>query len=286
MSDWRINSEYGALEEVLLCPPTHFRWLPTSQISKRTLDSGERFDPALVTSQHAELVDALKACGVVCHFLEADPALPYQVFTRDSSQMSPFGPLIAQMSQPWRRGEYVAVREFHAAADNPIWRQVTAGSLEGGDFMLVDEGRVLIGAAEERTTTEGAEQVSSWLQAEGLEVRIEPFPARYVHLDVLCCIVAPGLAAVCVELASAGLVRWLRNCGVEIIDVSAERAFELGVNVLSLGNDRVLSGAGALEVNAKLRAHGLEVLDPDLRMFTLGGGGAHCLTQPLRRVLT
>ena len=25
------------------------------------------------------------------------------------------------------------------------------------------------------------------------------------------------------------------------------------------------------------------VYDPDLEMFTLGGGGAHCLAQPLRR---
>ena len=286
MSDWSINSEYGLLREVLLCPPDNFRWLPTSQISKRTLNSDARFDHDLAVAQHAELVDALRGCDIECHFIDADPALPYQVFTRDSSQMSPFGPLITQMSQPWRRGEYVAVRDFHAAAGNPIWRQVTAGSLEGGDFMLVDEGRVLIGAAEERTSTEGAEQVAEWLRAEGLEVRVEPFPARYVHLDVLCCIVAPGLAAVCVELVSAGLVSWLRGCGIEIIDVSAARAFELGVNLLSLGGDRVLSGAEADEVNGKLRARGLEVLDPDLRMFTLGGGGAHCLTQPLRRDLT
>jgi arginine deiminase len=32
-----------------------------------------------------------------------------------------------------------------------------------------------------------------------------------------------------------------------------------------------------------MRAHGLEVLDPELDAFTLGGGGAHCLTQPIRR---
>ena len=32
-----------------------------------------------------------------------------------------------------------------------------------------------------------------------------------------------------------------------------------------------------------MRAHGLELLDPDLEMFTLGGGGAHCLGQAVRR---
>jgi N-dimethylarginine dimethylaminohydrolase len=32
-----------------------------------------------------------------------------------------------------------------------------------------------------------------------------------------------------------------------------------------------------------LRARGLEVIEVDLSMFTLGGGGAHCLGQALRR---
>src|SRR6185436_7964381 len=103
------------------------------------------------------------------------------------------------------------VSDFHRAAGSDIWRHVTAGSLEGGDFMFVDDGSVLIGAAEERTSTQGAEQVAGWLRAVGLEVRIEPFPARYVHLDVVCCIVAPGLAAVCVDSVSTGLVRWLSD---------------------------------------------------------------------------
>jgi arginine deiminase len=32
-----------------------------------------------------------------------------------------------------------------------------------------------------------------------------------------------------------------------------------------------------------MRAHGLELLAPELDAFTLGGGGAHCLGQALRR---
>jgi N-dimethylarginine dimethylaminohydrolase len=52
---------------------------------------------------------------------------------------------------------------------------------------------------------------------------------------------------------------------------------------MALGGDRVVSPAGAGELNGRLRAHGLEVYDPELEMFTLGGGGAHCLGQALRR---
>ena len=115
------------------------------------------------------------------------------------------------------------------------------------------------------------------------EVRIEPIPGHFVHIDVLVSILAPKLAAVCVEAASTGLVRWLRDAGFELIDVSVEEAFALGVNAISLGADRVISTRGSERLSADLRSRGLEVLDPDLEMFTLGGGGAHCLAQALRR---
>jgi N-dimethylarginine dimethylaminohydrolase len=57
----------------------------------------------------------------------------------------------------------------------------------------------------------------------------------------------------------------------------------VGGNAISLGGGRVLSSASGAELNEALRARGLEVFDPDLSMFTLGGGGAHCLGQALRR---
>ena len=40
---------------------------------------------------------------------------------------------------------------------------------------------------------------------------------------------------------------------------------------------------GSATLNGKLRALGFEVFDPDMSMFTLGGGGVHCLCQALRR---
>jgi N-dimethylarginine dimethylaminohydrolase len=57
----------------------------------------------------------------------------------------------------------------------------------------------------------------------------------------------------------------------------------LGCNVVALGNDRVLSTAGAKELNGKMRAAGFRVYDPDMTMFTWAGGGVHCMCQPLRR---
>lgn len=280
---WGVDSEYGRLEDVLLCPPENFRWLPTSVISRATLESGAVFDSELARAQHRELVAAYESAGVNIHFLVSDPVLPYQVFARDSSVMTPKGAIVTQLKQQWRRGEYAPVIRFYQGNEIPIRGMISAGAIEGGDVTIVEPGVMLIGNGEERTEIQAARQLAEWIEADGWEVRIEPIPGHFVHIDVLVSILAPKLAAVCVDSAPGGLVRWLRDKGFEILEVSTADAFELGVNAISLGDERVISTAGSAKLNEQMRSLGLEVLDPDLSMFTRGGGGAHCLAQALRR---
>lgn len=280
---WGVDSEYGRLRDVLLCPPRNFRWLETSAISKATLESGAEFDPGRAQRQHAEMISLYEGAGVRCHFLEPDPELPYQVFARDSSVMTPWGAVVTRLRQPWRRGEDAAVVRFYEAAEIPIIASITAAALEGGDAIIVAPGRVLIGDGEGRTQEAAARQLAELFEAEGWEARVERFPEEYVHIDVLVCVLAEKLAAVCVEVVSGALLEWLRGLGFELIEVPAEDAFQLGVNAISLGDGRVLSASGAAALNDAMRARGLEVLEVELEAFTLGGGGAHCLAQALRR---
>ena len=76
---------------------------------------------------------------------------------------------------------------------------------------------------------------------------------------------------------------FVRGWGIEIIDVEDREAKNLGVNLVALGNGKVLSMRGATDLNARMRALGFDVYDPDMSMFTLGGGGVHCLCQALNR---
>jgi N-dimethylarginine dimethylaminohydrolase len=280
---WGIDSEYGRLLDVLLCPPENFRWLPTSAISRATLESGRTFDPDEARRQHAEMLSAYEDAGVRVHLLEPDPALPYQVFTRDSSVMTPDGAIVTQLHQWWRRGEYAPVIRFYEASAIPIRAMVTAAAFEGGDLVVVEPGVAVIGNGEERTQEPAARQVAGWLEGDGWEVRIERIHPHYVHLDVLMCMLGEKLAAVCVDAVSSSFLRWLGEKDLEIVPVSMEDAFGLGVNGVCLGGDRVLSTAASRALNERLRALGVTVLDPDLSAFTLGGGGAHCLMQALRR---
>jgi N-dimethylarginine dimethylaminohydrolase len=280
---WGVDSEYGRLLDVLLCPPDNFHWLPASAIARATLDSGLTFSPDTARRQHAEMVSVYEQAGVQVHFLEPDPNLPYQVFARDSSINVSDGPIVTQCAQWWRRGEYAQVIRFYQQRGIPIKQMVTAGSFEGGDFMIVEPGVAAIGTGEERTQEKAARQVAGWLGVDGWEVRVERIPAHFLHIDVLAAMLGEKLAAVCVEQVGTGFLRWLEQKGVEIVPVSLEAALKLGVNGVALGDDRVLSTAESKDLNGRLRALGLTVYDPELSMFTLGGGGAHCLMQAIRR---
>jgi len=280
---WGVDSEHGRLLDVLFCRPENFRWLPTSAITRATLEAGYTYDAELAARQHAEMVSAYEEAGVRCHYLEPDPALAYQVFARDSSAMGPNGTVITQLAQYWRRGEYAPAIRFHQEAGIPIQAMITAGSLEGGDVMIVGPGTVLIGAGETRTQEAAANQLAAWYREDGWEARVQPIPERYVHIDVLVAVLAEKLAAVCSDALPASAVQWLRGKGFDLIEVSEEQAFTLGVNAISLGDERVISAIGARELNEALRARGIGVVEVDLDMFTLGGGGAHCLAQALRR---
>ena len=87
----------------------------------------------------------------------------------------------------------------------------------------------------------------------------------------------------CVDALEDWLVALLRGRGFEFVEVSYAEAKNLGVNLVALGNNRVLSMRGAKDLNARMRAMGFDVFDPDMSMFTLGGGGVHCLCQALCR---
>lgn len=284
MSTWRVSSETGVLREVLVCPPDHYRWLPTNSIARRTLSEARQGPAAAhLSAQHAELVAALREGGATVHHLRPEPHLPYMVYTRDSVVVTHRGPVLCQLERPQRRGEYAGLIDFHAAHGSAFWRKSSAGTLEGGDIHIIRPGLAVIGHSGGRTDEAGAEQLANWLRAEGWEARLEPFDEHFLHLDVLFCMAAPGLAVACTDVLDPDFTGWLRGHGIRCIPVPYRDAMRLGCNILALGRDRVISARGSTGLNAALRAEGLTVLDPELSLFTLGGGGPHCLTCPLAR---
>ena len=286
-SRWGIDNDYARLNDVLLGKPEYFRWVEAGPIIARTLQNAEkmgyRFDLQTAMAQHAEMVRIYEEAGVTCHYLESDEVLHRNFFARDSSAMTPWGAIICHMQLKCRRADYVTAIKFYQGNDIPIWNYVTAGHFEGGDFVILEPGTVLIGYGGERSEEAGAKQVAGWVEAMGWEAQVAPIPAHFVHMDGIVVPLAPKLLVACVDALEDWLVDWLKAKGFDFVDVGYKEAKGLGVNLVALGDDRVLSMAGSVTLNEKLRALGFTVHTPDMSMFTLGGGGVHCLSQALSR---
>ncbi len=285
LQSWGADCDYGVLRDVLLGPADFYQWRETSSVSKKSIRRNYQFDPETANRQHREMIAAYRSAGVTVHLHEPDPVLPYQIFARDSSVMTPYGAIITNMANWWRRGENFRAIETYARLGIPVYDYVTAGTFEGGDFNVIEPGVVLIGweGSEGRSQQEAALQVQQWFTAEGWEVMLTDIDPFYVHIDLMVVMLAPKLAAVCLESTDPDVVNWLKSKNIEIISVPFQDTLDLGCNVVALGNDRILLPEKSSVLKEKARAHGLEVYDPDVSMITPGGGGVHCMCQALRR---
>jgi N-dimethylarginine dimethylaminohydrolase len=280
---WGFRNETDPLTDVLLGSPAFLRHLATSSLSRKHL----RENPSniqVAQAQHKELTAAYEHFGVKVHWHRPEPELPMQVYSRDSSVMTPYGAIITAMANWWRRGEnYAAIRTYEALGI-PIYDMVTAGTFEGGDFNVIEEGVVLIGCGGARTQEEGARQVESWFKREGWETRLAFFDEYYVHIDLMVVPIAPKLTAVCLACTEPGIVDWLKGKGHEIIDVPFQDTMNLGCNFMSLGRDRVIAPKISQTLIKQLKARGFEVAEVDMGEISKTGGGIHCMAQALKRV--
>ena len=280
---WGVDSEYGTLRDVLVGPIDYFSWRAGNAVAERSQRVGATFDFAVARSQYREMLDAYASARVTVHSLIAEPELPYQIFARDSSVMTPWGAVIMQLQRSYRRGEYAACLKFYLDAGIPIFDLVTAGNVEGGDFMVLKPGVAACGYSGQRSIEAAARQLQSWFEAEGWEFHTYPFDSHFLHLDVQMGMLAEGLAVVCVEAVEADFVRWLKSKNIRIIPISYGDAMQLGSNVVALGDERVLVPASSKNLIAACRAEGLTVFDPDVSMISQGGGAVHCMCQALNR---
>jgi N-dimethylarginine dimethylaminohydrolase len=279
---WHVESETGVLRDVLLCPPENYRWIDTNAVAHATLSSGAANDSARLQVQYKELEAALTQAGVKLHYTAPEPYLPYQVYTRDSSQTTPWGPVLTSLAMKQRRGEYASLLDFHAQYDG-FYKYTTAGTVEGGDIHIIRPGLLVVGHSGVRTNEAGAKQFCAWFKEQGWEVKLVPFAEHFLHLDVLFCMATPRLAVACIDVLGEEFAGFLEDRQIRVIRASYAEVMAMSCNLLSLGDDRVISPAHSTRLNAVLRAEGVEVFAPELDEFARGGGSVHCMTMPLLR---
>lgn len=281
-SPWSISSETGRLRDVLLCKPEFYHWIDTNAVAHATLSDGAKADPPRRARQYAELEAALTQAGVALHYTVPEPQLPYQVYTRDSSQTTPWGPVLTQLAMPQRRGEYASLLNFHSSTGS-FYKYATTGTVEGGDIHIIRPGLLVLGHSGIRTNLSGATQFAGFFTSQGWETKLVPFAEHFLHLDVLFCMATPSLAIACIDVLGEPFETFLNERQIRVLPASYAEVMSMSCNLLSLGDDRVISPAHSVRLNAALRAEGITVLDPELDEFARGGGSVHCMTMPLLR---
>ena len=282
-SDWGVASETGRLTDVLLSAPAYLEMVPCNAVTRDSLARGLFASPGRAARQHRALVAALAQAGVRCHFVPPVSGLADLCFTRDAVLMSPWGLIELRPAAPHRRAEPRHVAEAAFGVGAPRLGRVTEGSIEGGDICLLREGVLLIGHSGDRTDETGARALGDMFQRRGWAVIYTRFDPTYLHLDTLFTMVSARCAVACPEALEDDFLGRLGELGIGIIPASIEEVGTLGVNLLSLGDGRLLVPAGNDRLNAILAGCGFEVIAMELDQFTLCGGGAHCLTMPLAR---
>ena len=277
-----VYSSTGRLKRVLLGKPTYYEILPLNAPSHDLHDAGVKPDRETGLKQHKEFEDVFVQLGIEISWVKLTPKLPWGMFTRDLGVNTPDGVLIGRFRYTERKGEEGMAKEtLQELGETILSKQISRGAVEGGDCFWLDENTLVIGNGN-RSTYSGFENAKEILSEYGKRVFVVEFLSKWNHLDIIFQPVAERLAVVCENAVPDYFIGILDALGWELIKVPGEYAFKTEINMLALGDDKVLSFRGN-RINEMLKAHGLEVFDPEFSNFTAVGGGPHCLSFELER---
>lgn len=276
-NSYGCKNEYDTLKRVIVCPPTYMK---IEEIINETQKhyADENIDESLASKQHRQFVECLQKEGVEVIGLSAQEPFPEQVFTRDIGYTLGDTIIVTKMGSEIRSGEEQVLAEwlqqqgipFHQVPDHPI---------EGGDVLI--DGQAIFIALSDRTSKEGVQHIQGLLPT--YEVVPIPIDRSYLHLDCVLNILSPTEALVFSPALHEKELNLLRM-KYDLIEVTKKEQFTMGTNVLSVGNQRVISLPMNTEVNEELRKRGYKVIEVDISEIIKSGGSFRCCTMPLERV--
>lgn len=277
-----IYNSTGRLKRILLSKPTYNKVLPLSDVARDAHDKGTDFELDIRNKQHGEFEDVFRQLGIEVSWVKIDPQLPWGMFTRDFGVNTPNGVLIGRFRYTERKGEELCAEETLLELSETILpKQVTQGCMEGGDCYWLDENILVIGNGN-RSTYAGFENAKEILAEYGKRVYVVEFLSKWNHLDIIFQPVADKLAVVCEDAIPEYFFGFLDALGWDTIRVSGDYAIRTEINMLAVGDGKVISFRGN-RINEMLKAHGIEVFEPEYSAFTTQGGGPHCSSFELER---
>ncbi|MET0958912.1 MAG: arginine deiminase family protein [Psychrobacillus psychrotolerans] len=275
-SQINCQSEYGTLKKVVLCEPQYMEIKEViNDVQKQYVN--DNIDRSLAISQHQQFEKVLRNAGVEVIKLRPSEDHPEQVFTRDIGFTLGNQLFISEMANPIRQGEEKVLAKWMDEHDI-FYKKLSTHSIEGGD-VIVDGNRVFIGISH-RTCMDAIKA----LQKELTNFEILPivFNPKYLHLDCVFNILSAKDALIYPEALDKKMVELLSSM-YNLIEVSESEQFSMGTNVLSIGQNRVISLPINHDVNLQMRQHGYQVIEVDFSEIIKSGGSFRCCSMPIER---
>lgn len=272
-------SEVGSLRRVLLVEP------PGSLGAVE--DPGAmlmhaRIDLSAIRDEYAGLCAAYAAAGVEVVRYRAEPrpgaqageAPPNLIFARDLLWMTPEGAVIARMAAEQRAGEERHAQAALAGAGVPILASIRRGRFEGADALWIGPEEVAVGL--KRTDAAALQELRALFPA--LTFHPIPVPPSAQHLLGVAAPVAPRLALLHPD-APAALRDLLAARGIACLapDPGEQRA-RRAMNVVALGDRRVVMPSGCPRTRAALSRAGVDPVEVEVTQYLRAAGGPGCLT--------
>lgn len=269
-------SEYDVLKRVILCQPQYMTIREViNETQEHFKNEGIHIERAL--EQHDEFVKTLKKNDIDVILLPYHKKYPEQVFTRDIGFTLGQTIFVAKMATDVRAGEENVLKQWLEDEEISYYNLVEE-RIEGGDI-VIDQDTIYVGLSN-RTDQKAVEQLQRLLNQ--FNVITIPFKEKYLHLDCIFNVVSSEVALIYPNALTQKDIE-LFATRYDLIEVSEEEQFQLGTNVLSIGNKRVLSLPVNEKVNKQLRNRGFQVIEVDITEIIKSGGSFRCCTLPILR---
>ncbi|MFD5920689.1 dimethylarginine dimethylaminohydrolase family protein [Kitasatospora sp. NPDC058201] len=286
--DVHVATEYGTLKRVAMrhaggfTRPLDGPDVHPILVRQQSTSTWAAYDPATVRAQQDQLIGLLRERGTNVVLLPAAPGCSTQHYPRDIAFAVDNLLFRARLHSEHRLPEADALTDPTLGVQ-PI--DLTRGTIEGGDVMLPDTTRVLVGLSEE-TSPDGVTALQEALTRHDIDREVVPvrFASKgIVHLDDHLAVIAPSTALIHREVFTADQNRWFDAHFDHLVPVTDAEARAVQVNVLAIAPTTVVVAVGSDRIAAALTAQGLEVLTVDYSEVTRVPGSLRCTTLPLLR---
>jgi N-dimethylarginine dimethylaminohydrolase len=235
-----VFNSHGRLRSVLLCKPTYYEICDFSDVASQHIKEGFKVSREDAIKQHKEFSEVFRQLGIEIKWQVAQPGHPDQVATRDFGVNTAKGVLIGNFRYADNEGDTELAIKTLEQLKVPIIGRVIQGSLEGGDCWYLDEHTMVIGTGN-RSTMEGIKEAEKILEPFDIKIIPIQFEAKWNHLDIIFSVVAPKTVMLCPEALTDDFLKYLRQEKYEIITIPGDAVFAGTINLLALGDEKVLS---------------------------------------------